>query len=72
AASIFEGQAFQMFLESSGQNESNLQGEIWRVFLFLLILFLMVESWLMMTGPSTTAQQGFGRKAQPISGGVSS
>lgn len=71
-ASLFEGQSFQMFLESSGQNESNLQGEIWRVFLFLLLMFLLVESWLMMSGPGTAAQQGFGRKTQPIRGGATS
>ena len=71
-ASLFDGQPFQMFLESSGQNESNLQGEIWRVFLFLLLIFLLVESWLMMSGPGTTAQQGFGRKSQPVGGGAAS
>lgn len=71
-ASIFDGQSFQMFMESSGQNESNLQGEIWRVFLFLLLLFLLIESWLMMSGPGTMTQTGLGRKIQPMSEGAAS
>ena len=71
-ADLFDGQPFQMFLETSGQNESNLQGEIWRVFLFLLLLFLLVESWLMMSGPGTIAQTGMGRKIQPATRGATS
>jgi hypothetical protein len=69
---LFEGQNFQMFQDKAGQGDTKLQGEIWRVFLFLMLLFLLVESWLMMTGPGTVAQTAFLKKVQPSTTGGAS
>ena len=69
---LFEGQNFQLFQETSGQENTQLQGEVWRVFLFLMLLFLLVESWLMMTGPGTVATPSFVKKPQPSTAGATS
>jgi hypothetical protein len=69
---LFEDQNFQMFQDKAGQGDTKLQGEIWRVFLFLMLLFLLVESWLMMTGPGTVAQTAFLKKVQPSTTGGAS
>ena len=61
-----------MFQEKAGQDDSKLQGEVWRVFVFLMLLFLLVESWLMMTGPGTVAQAAFLKKTQPSTAGTAS
>ena len=47
--------SLRLFEETSGQDTSKLQGEVWRVFLFGMLIFLLVESALMVSGPGSTA-----------------
>jgi hypothetical protein len=70
---LFADQNFQMFLEVASEKQTHLQGEIWRVFLFLMLLFLLVESWLMMSGPGTMARLAVQPpRTQPSTGAVES
>ena len=52
---LFQEVSLQLFEETSGRDTSNLQGEVWRVFLFGMLIFLLVESALMVSGPGSTA-----------------
>ncbi len=55
---IFEGASFQLF--SSGRNEKTaLQGEVWRLFLFAMLFFLVAEGLLIL--PSRPATNGGAR-----------
>ena len=48
-ASLFGTLSFQLF--QARRDDTALQGEIWRLFLFLMLLALLVEAWLIRPGP---------------------
>ena len=43
-AALFGGLSFQLF--QAKRDDTSLQGEIWRMFLFFMLLALLVEGWL--------------------------
>jgi len=47
ATALFAGLPAQFWQETSNRSD-RLQGEIWRLFLFGMILFLLVEGWLIL------------------------
>ena len=50
---LFGTLSFQLF--QAQRDDTALQGEIWRMFLFLMLLALLIEAWLIRPGPIPTA-----------------
>ena len=48
-AGLFGSLSFQLF--QAQRDDTALQGEIWRMFLFLMLLALLIEAWLIRPGP---------------------
>ena len=48
-AGLFGSLPFQLF--QAQRDDTALQGEIWRLFLFLMLLALLIEAWLIRPGP---------------------
>ena len=52
-AGLFGTLSFQLF--QAQRDDTALQGEIWRLFLFLMLLALVVEAWLIRPGSMAEA-----------------
>jgi len=52
---LFKNVSMQLFEETTTRGETDLQSEVWRVFLGCMLAFLLIESWLMISGPGSTA-----------------
>lgn len=52
---IFGGVTFQLFQDERSRNDA-LQGEFWRIFLFAMLMFLLVEAWLILPARSAVRE----------------
>jgi hypothetical protein len=56
AVTVLFGELPLQVAEQTGAQDNSLQGEVWRIFLFGMLAFLIVESWLVLPPQSKDLQ----------------